>query len=183
MGPPGGDVRALVADPSDSSVLYMGTTDGHIFGSRDGGAHWQILGRAGPRLDAVVTSIIVDPRDSLMLYASTWTRESSGEGGGVFRSSDGGRTWQAVLTGRAVRALAQAPSKPDILVAGALDGVYRSRDAGSTWTRISPASSEELRNFDSLAIDPRSSANAYAGTDLGVFRSTDRGATWTAICV
>lgn len=181
MGPPGGDVRALVADPGDSRVLYMGTTDGHIFGSRDGGAHWQILGRAGPRLDAVVTSIVVDPRDPLRLYAGTWTRESSGEGGGVFRSTDGGRTWQAALVGHAVRALAQAASKPDILVAGALDGIYRSRDGGDTWRRISPASNEELRNFDSVAIDPRYPEVIYAGTFHLPWKTTDGGDHWAPI--
>jgi photosystem II stability/assembly factor-like uncharacterized protein len=181
MGPPGGDVRALAADPRDSRVLYMGTTDGHVFGSRDGGGHWHILGRAGPRLDAVVTSIIVDPRNSLTLFASTWTRESAGEGGGVFRSRDGGRTWQVALTGHAVRALAQAPSNPDVLVAGALDGLYRSRDSGNNWERITPESDEELRNFDSLAIDPHHPEVIYAGTFHLPWKTPDGGSTWIPI--
>ena len=50
------------------------------------------------------------------------------------------------------------------LVAGTLEGVFRSRDSGLRWQRISPAGHEELRNFDSLAIDPRDPGIIYAGT-------------------
>ena len=78
MGPPGGDVRSLGADQNDSRHIYLGTSDGHIFGSRDAGEHWQILGRAGPHLDAVVTAILVDPRDARVLHASTWTQDQIG---------------------------------------------------------------------------------------------------------
>src|SRR5580692_8327458 len=73
LGPPGGDVRALVADPSRPGRLFLGAADGHIFGSEDSGAHWTLLGRVSARHDAVVTSIIVDPRGGNVLFASAWT--------------------------------------------------------------------------------------------------------------
>ncbi len=182
MGPPGGDVRALAVDPSDPLTLYLGTTDGHIFGSHDGGDRWKILGRAGSRLDAVVTVILVDPRVPTRLYSGTWTRGAGEEGGGVFQSIDGGQTWQpAGLQGHAVRALAQAPSNPQILVAGTLDGVYRSADAGKNWRRISPKGDEELRNLDSLAIDPRHPATIYVGTFHLPWKTIDGGRHWKPI--
>src|SRR5579862_782811 len=59
IGPPGGDVRALTQDAQNPSQLYLGTTDGHIFGSQDAGEHWSLLGRTGLRSDSVVTSILV----------------------------------------------------------------------------------------------------------------------------
>ncbi len=181
MGPPGGDVRSLGADPADSRHIYLGTSDGHIFGSRDAGEHWQILGRAGPRLDAVVTAILVDPRDARVLYAATWTQDPAA-GGGAFRSSDGGYTWQpAGLSGQEVRALAQAPSNPDILVAGTLEGVYRTRDAGKRWERISPEGHEEIRNLDSVATDPRNPDIIYVGTFHLPWKTTDGGRRWTPI--
>lgn len=182
MGPAGGDVRALASDTAHPEALYLGTTDGAIFTSRDAGVNWEPLGVAGENQNAVVTAILVDPRNSTRLYAATWTREVSSEGGGVFLSSDGGATWRdSGLAGHAVRALAQAASDPAVLVAGALDGVFLSRDSGETWRRISPAGDAELHNFDSLAIDPRDPLVIYAGTFHLPWKTTDGGAHWTAI--
>ena len=182
MGPAGGDVRALASDPARRDVLYMGTTDGAIFVSRDGGADWEQAGAAGENQNTVVTAIIVDPRDSARLYAATWTREIAGEGGGVFLSTDGGVTWHdSGLAGHAVRALAQAASDPAVLVAGALDGVFLSRDSGESWRRVTPAGDAELRNFDSLAIDSRDPLTIYAGTFHLPWKTTDGGKHWSPI--
>jgi photosystem II stability/assembly factor-like uncharacterized protein len=181
MGPPGGDVRALAADPRDPSRLYLGTTDGHIFGSRNGGESWELLGRAGPRLDGVITAILVDPRFSKRLYASLWTLEASA-GGGIYRSDDGGKSWQSFgLEGQAVRTLAQAESDPNMIVAGTLEGIFRTRDGGKSWERISPEGHEEIRNLDSIAIDPRDPRTIYAGTFHLPWKTTDGGRTWRPI--
>ncbi len=183
----GGDVRALALDPHHSNILYLGTTDGHIFGSIDAGVTWKLLGLAGANSNAVVTNLIVDPRivDSqkrARIYASTWTRETAGEGGGVFISDDGGMTWrESGLHGHAVRALAQAQANPDELVAGALDGVFISRDGGTSWNRVTPAGDTELRNFDSLAIDPGDADIIYAGTFHLPWKTIDGGKHWAAI--
>jgi photosystem II stability/assembly factor-like uncharacterized protein len=178
LGPPGGDVRALAPDPSRPGRVFLGTADGHVFASEDSGTHWELLGRAGARLDAVITAIVVDPQDGNVLFASSWALDA-GAGGGVFRTDDGGRTWrEAGLAGEAVRALAMAPSDPNLLVAGTLDGVYRSRDAGKTWERISPEHHPELRNLDSVAIDPRDPETIYAGTFHLPWKTTDGGRTW-----
>ena len=64
VGPPGGTVISLEADPHDSNKLYLGTSDGHVFNSTDEGAHWQLLSRIGTGQDDVITHILVDPRDS-----------------------------------------------------------------------------------------------------------------------
>jgi len=171
----------LATDASRPGQIFLGTADGHIFGSRDAGAHWLLLGRASARQDAVITAIIVDPRNSNVLFASAWTRDSSA-GGGVFRSADGGHTWnEAGLAGQAVRALAIAATDPDVLIAGTLDGVYRSRDASKSWERISPEHDEELRNLDSLAVDSRDPRTIYAGTFHLPWKTTDGGRTWRSI--
>ncbi|HET6144775.1 MAG TPA: hypothetical protein VFE02_14790 [Candidatus Acidoferrales bacterium] len=181
LGPPGGDARVLATDPSRPERVFLGTADGHIFGSQDSGGHWTLLGRASSRSDAVITAIVVDPRDGNILFASSWTRNSP-TGGGIFRSVDGGRMWSlAGLAGEAVRALIVAPSDPTVLIAGTLTGVYRSNDDGSSWRRISPENHMELRNLDSLAVDPGDPQIIYAGTFHLPWKTTDGGRTWSPI--
>ena len=171
---------SLAADPHNPRRLYLGTSDGHVFGSRDGGEYWQLLGRTGNRQDSVVTAILVDPRDSRVLFAATWTLEPGG--GGVFRSEDQGGTWQAAgLLGQSVRALARAPSQPNTLVAGTLDGIYRSDDGAKTWKHISPAGDAEIRNLDSVAIDPHDPQTIYVGTFHLPWKTTDGGRRWFPI--
>ncbi len=181
MGPPGGDVISLIQAPSSPARLYLGTVDGHIFSSSDEGRRWELVGRPGGRADLVVQSLAVDPRDPRVLYAAGWTLDPAA-GGGVFRSADGGVSWQAAgLAGHAVRAIALAPSAPDTIVAGALDGVYRSRDAGRNWERISPEAHEDLHDLDSVAVDPRHPEVIYVGTSHLPWKTTDGGLHWASI--
>jgi photosystem II stability/assembly factor-like uncharacterized protein len=180
VGPPGGTVISLQADPKDPNKIYLGTSDGHVFFSSDEGEHWGLLSRIGSGQDDVVTHILVDPRDSKRLYASTWTLYSGG--GGVYRSDDSGRSWKLIGLGKeTVRALAQAPTNPKLFVAGSLTGVYRSTDDGNTWERITPTGHEDLRNFDSLAFDPKDPNIIYAGTYHLPWKTTDGGKNWTNI--
>src|SRR5882757_7610819 len=180
VGPPGGDVQSLAAVPGSTRTLFLGTSDGHIFGSQDSGEHWQQLGRIGANHDDVIMSIVVDARSADTLYATSWTLSS--HGGGVYRSTDAGRNWQLIgLDGHMVRALAAAPSNPNILVAGAIDGVYRSVDTGQNWTRISTENHSDLRNFDSIAIDPHDPNTIYAGTYHLPWKTMDGGKIWSPI--
>ena len=102
--PKEGKPEKIAADPARPNRIFLGTADGHILGSEDSGAHWTLLGRASSPLDAVITAIVVDPRDGNTLFTSSWTRDAAA-GGGVYRSVDGGRTWSAAgLAGQALRA-------------------------------------------------------------------------------
>jgi len=180
VGPAGGTVISLEADPHDVNRIYLGTSDGHVFSSSDGGQHWNLLSRIGSGQDDVITHIVVDPRDSKRLYASTWTLYSGG--GGVYRSDDSGRNWRLIgLAKETVRALAQSPTNPKLFVAGSLTGVYRSNDDGNNWERITPANHDDLRNFDSLAFDPNDAKTIYAGTYHLPWKTTDGGKNWTSI--
>src|ERR1700724_3174376 len=180
VGPPGGTVISLGADPHDASKLYLGTSDGHVFASSDEGAHWQLLSRIGAGQDDVITDIIVDSRVSKRLFASTWTLYTGG--GGVYRSNDSGRTWQLVGLGHeTVRALAQSPTHPKTWLAGSLTGVYRSTDEGANWERITPAKHDEIKNFCLVSFDPRDDNVIYAGTYHLPWKTTDGGKNWSPI--
>jgi len=179
LGPQGGMVLSLAAD--SGGVLYLGTSDGHVFASQDRGAHWTLRGRVGVRTDAVVAQFAVSSGKAGRIFAAVWFRDPTA-GGGVFRSEDGGATWQSSgLQGEAVRALEFAPSQPELLVAGTRSGVFRSPDAGGTWERISPLDDSELRNVDSVAVDPAEPRMIYAGTYHLPWKTTDGGKTWKAI--
>src|SRR5678816_3738720 len=87
-GPQGGDVRALVVDPNNPDRFYFGTLDGQIYTSADGGKQWQLLYNFGkPRL--FIDNIIVDPRNSRMLYVGAHRHK---EAGGFYKSIDDGAT-------------------------------------------------------------------------------------------
>src|SRR5271167_4564958 len=177
VGPAGGTVISLEADPHDVKKLYLGTSDGHVFSSVDEGGHWQLLSRIGVGQDDVVTHILVDSRNPNRLYASTWTLYSGG--GGVYRSDDAGHTWNIIgLAHETVRALAQSPTDPKLLLAGSLTGVYISHDEGASWTRITPEGHPDLNRFDSVAFDPKSNDIIYAGTYHLPWKTSNGGKDW-----
>jgi photosystem II stability/assembly factor-like uncharacterized protein len=179
VGPTGGDVRALAADPRDPSVIFLGTADGILYRSEDAGQRWRRLDPGFPLRGRSLDNIVVDARGRVLV--GYW--EVAGEGGGVARSLDGGRTF-AVLSGvdgESVRALDIVPSQPDTLVAGAIGGVFRSDDGGETWRRISPRDDTELRNVESVAIDPANPSVIYVGTWHLPWKTVDAGRSWRPI--
>jgi len=143
FGPDGGSARAIAADPQDHAHLYLGTGNGWVYESRDGGRSWKRLARMDNRDDLVIKKILVDPTDSKHLVTAAYALGDHPDGG-LFISSDGGVTWasQPEMRGQSIRALAAAPSDAKILVAGTLEGIFRSLDGGAHWARISPAGSK-----------------------------------------
>src|ERR1041384_1941650 len=122
-GPTGGDVRGLVVDPNDADRFYVGTLDGQIYTSTDGAHNWRLLVNFNrPRL--FVDHIIVDPRDSKVLYVATHRHKDSG---GFFKSRDGGLTWRDApeLRNEAVHSMTQSESNPNILLCGTINGIFR----------------------------------------------------------
>jgi photosystem II stability/assembly factor-like uncharacterized protein len=182
IGPFGGDARSLAADPHDFSRLFAGTSNSQIYFSSDGGHHWQRLSELAPRHDLVIGRLFVDPTDSNTLYAGAYTT-GNGEGGGVFVSTSAGASWKEMpdMGGQSVRALVMAPGDPRMLVAGTLEGVFRSTDAGDHWKRISPEFHQEIRNIESLSVDPLDHNAIYAGTWHLPWKTNDGGATWFSI--
>jgi photosystem II stability/assembly factor-like uncharacterized protein len=132
-----GTLYAVIARRSeDGSIGTSG--DGALYKSTDGAEHWEPVklpeGTNGPN------GLATDPRDAKRLYLAAWAKATGqhGDGGGIFLSEDGGKTWKQVLEkDRHIYDITVDPSNPDILYAAGFESsAWRSADRGVTWTRI-----------------------------------------------
>jgi photosystem II stability/assembly factor-like uncharacterized protein len=130
-------VNALAVDPTNSDVVYAGTTNG-LYKSTDQAEHWRKV--VGSIQHAYVSAIQLDPTKPSTLYLATSDR--------VQKSEDGGDTWQPKTDGleaASIRSLQLSPMNPQTLYVGTNGGgLYRSTDAGESWSRLPfvPASSD-----------------------------------------
>lgn len=170
----GADVRALIADPQDPDLLFLGTSGGEIYMSTDGATTWTNPRNGVPFPGYVVDNLVIDRNGRL--WAASWGLW----GGGVIAvSEDRGRTWERRDTGledESIRAIAIDPNDADFVVVGGLTGVFRSTDGGGTWSKIS-----DQENVESLALDPRTHDRMYVGTWRQGWRTDDGGTTWKHI--
>ncbi|UCH91145.1 MAG: hypothetical protein JSU60_00005, partial [Nitrospirota bacterium] len=116
-------------DPTNSDVVYAGTTKG-LYKSMDQGEHWAKI--EGTIQDSYVSAIQLDPSQPSTLYLATSDR--------VQKSEDSGATWQPKINGldaTSIRSLQISPSDPTVLYVGTNGGgLYRSGDAGESWKRL-----------------------------------------------
>ena len=182
----GGRVRSLAFDPRNPVRLLAGTASGGLWISNDGGTTWSANNDFMPNLSA--TAIVFDPVNPATVYLGTGEASAGLVGVGVFKSADGGNTWQylaatnpdANADWRFVNRLAVDPAQPAIVLAGVTNfdltsgAIYRSTDGGASWSRVA-----DMKGLD-VRFDPNNTANAVAGLDDGTIAySTDAGATWT----
>jgi ligand-binding sensor domain-containing protein len=167
-GPPFGVAAELATAPSDPEIVYLGTTDGRLFRSGDGGQSW-----TGASVDSLrpVIDIVVDPDDSEVVFVALgWARGANDEHASL-RSDDGGQTWQPVAEDRHV--LAVAPSAPRILYSESA----RSDDGGLTWVV-----GDWPGRFADITIDPRDPNRVFAFVSTRrLYRSDDGGLSWVLV--
>jgi photosystem II stability/assembly factor-like uncharacterized protein len=179
LGPDGGDVRSLSYDPQNPDHIFLGTNTGTLFASQDGGHTWARFAHLGSGDDNVLDHIAIDPQNPKRMFVAAWSVENQ-QSGDLYRSSDSGKTWEVVpgMHGKSIRAMAIAASDHKTIVTGALDGVYRSRDGGDSWQKISTSSQNEIKNIESIAVDPKNPDIVYAGTWHLAWKTDDAGANW-----
>jgi photosystem II stability/assembly factor-like uncharacterized protein len=179
-------VLYLTRHPSQSDVLYAGTYNG-VSRSTDGGETWQLWNEGIP-LEHWVYHIAFDPGDADVMYAVTRNGSNRGHGeegnhGGVFKSTDGGETWTAVMNGldpgQEYFAILVDPNDPQVLYLETQhEGVLRSEDRGASWSPINEGLVEVQTGAwgsagavtASMRMDSRGSI-IYLGTNAdGVYR-------------
>ena len=201
---------AITIDPGDSNVIWLGTGENTsqrsvgwgdgVYKSLDGGESWTHMGLT---TSEHIGNIVVDPRDSDVVYVAAmgglW---SAGGDRGLFKTEDGGETWEAILEVSEHTGIADVhldPRDPDVLYAvsfqrrrhvgilvagGPESAIWKSTDAGTTWRRINRG----LPNGDlgriALAVSPIDPDVVYALVAAaedrsGFYRSGNRGEQWT----
>ena len=198
-------IGRVIVDPKNPDIVFVAAL-GHAYGpspdrgvyrSRDGGATWQKVLFKNDSVGAI--DLALDPTSSQVVYATLWaTRRppwyvyapSNGPGGGVFKSTDGGTTWQPLTTGlptegvgRIGIAVAPTNARRVYAIVDAKDGgLYRSDDAGTSWSKISGETRIWGRGwyFGKVVVDPKNPDIVYV-SNTSLYRSTDAGRSWTPI--
>jgi photosystem II stability/assembly factor-like uncharacterized protein len=215
-GQPTGSIGALAVAPSNPDIIYVGSGEGlrrpdlstgdGIYKSTDAGKTWQHLGlRDGQQ----ITNILVDPQDPHRVFVAVLGHPyGPNSERGVFRSTDGGETWQKILykdedTG--ATDLAFDPQNPQILytdmwssrrppwttgspLEGHTGGLFKSTDGGETWNPLSkglPTNAQGLGRIG-FGISPSNPNRIYALVDAapevgGLYRSDDSGESWQRV--
>jgi photosystem II stability/assembly factor-like uncharacterized protein len=201
----GQQIPQIAVDPHDANRLYVAVL-GHpygpneergIFRSTDGGQTFQKVLYKDENTGG--SDVQIDPAHPDTVYACLWeAREGAWENGafagisgGIFKSTDGGTTWNQLKGGlpEVVQAnLAIAPSNPNRIYATAASlrgvGIYRSEDAGGTWTKITddPRPAGRIGGGDLAVpkVDPKNPDVVYITSTVS-WKSTDGGKTWNAL--
>jgi len=207
---PIGSIGAIALAPSNPRVMYVGTGEADmrsdiaqgdgVYKSTDGGKTWT---HVGLRDTQQVGRILVDPRDPERVFVAALGHPyAANPERGLFRSTDGGRTWQKVLYKDADTGaidVAFRPGDPTVMYAalwqtrrppwnvyppsnGPGSGLFKSTDGGTTWTPIVGRGFPVRPGRIGLGLAPRRPDRIYAMVDApegGLYRSDDAGATWT----
>jgi photosystem II stability/assembly factor-like uncharacterized protein len=193
-GPPhglyGGRITSLAIDPGKPAILYAATPVAGVFKSTDGARSWRPTGNGLERV-GFASTLAVDPHNPGTVYLGG-TRVWEGTAGGVFKTTDGGRSWRSTGLGvaRAVSVIAIDPHRPDTVYAGTgfyerRAGVLKSTNGGRSWVLMTDDFGSDgfpAQAVRALVVDPHRRATIYAATfPGGVFKSTDGGRTWRAV--
>jgi len=184
-----GRVTSIVVDPVSTNTIYIGTAQGGVWKTTDGGLSW--LPKTDNEVSLAIGSLVMDPGNHLVLYAGTGEGNFSGDsyyGNGILKSTDGGNTWmtlaQPTFTGTRFSRIAVTPGTSSRLFAATGNGLYRSTDSGATWTKMTGGTLPTLNATD-VCIDPTTPTTVYASFwSGGIFKSTNASAatpTWTKL--
>jgi len=204
-------VGAITVAPSDPNVIYVGTGESQMredltygtgmYRSTDGGNTWQALGL---KATEQIADVVVDPRDPDHVYVAAMGHAfGPNPERGVFRSKDGGKSWQKVLflnDSTGAIDLTMDPSNPRIIIAamwkfqrtpwsmnagGGRSGLWKTIDGGDTWREITfnPGIPAKPLGKIGVAISPANPRRVFASIEApdsagGIFRSDDGGDTW-----
>ncbi len=197
-------IGALIVNPENPDIAFVAAL-GHVFGpndergvfrTTDGGKTWQKV--LGKDKDTGAIDVVFDPHNPNTLYAALWQMRrqpwffsSGGAGSGLYRSTDGGNTWQELkgnglpegILGRIGLTVSGGDSNRIFAIIEAKEGgIFRSDDGGNNWTKVN----DDLRfrqrawYFSKIYADPKAPDTVYV-LNTGAFRSVDGGKNFTLL--
>ena len=199
----------ITLDPKNPGVVWVGTGENNsqrsvgygdgVYRSDDGGKSWKNLGL---KSSEHIGKIVIDPRNSDVVYvAAQGPLWNAGGERGLYKTSDGGKTWQRVLhisDNTGITDVVLDPRNPDVLIAAAYQrrrhvwtlinggpesGLHKSTDGGKSWRKLQSGLPGEHLGRIGLAVAPTNPDTVYAVVESidkkgGIFRSSDSGETW-----
>lgn len=203
-------VGSIMIDPNNPHVVWLGTGENThqralgygngVYKSEDGGKSWKNMGLKDSRQ---IGKILIDPRNSNVVYVaaegSVW-----GPGGerGLYKTTDGGNTWEKVLEiseNTGINHITMDPRDPDVIYAmseqrrrhfftkiggGPETGIHKTTDGGKTWQKLTNGLPSGHVGGGCIEVSPVNPDYVYLIIEAaegkgGFFRSTDRGASWS----
>ena len=178
---PGAEVKALVVDPSAPDAFWLGTAQGGLYRSTDGGRSWAPPSPGALFPGYIVTALAPDPVRPKILWVGL---TGLVRGGRLLVTEDGGATFTSVRRWEdraGARAVAVAVfDERRLVVAGGDAGLEISEDGGTTW-RLSTPPLDPGSGVSQVSFHPGRPGLLFAGTFRHPFRSADLGRTWTRI--
>jgi photosystem II stability/assembly factor-like uncharacterized protein len=180
----------MIADPGDPDTAYAisrypydGSGPNIVWKTDDGGASWRRLPYplAGPAAETQLNAmdLAVDPTDSQTLFLATdGANADQPDWIGLFRSRDGGETWENLLPG-IFDELAVHPGAPGWVLVRSIFGIYRSTDHGDHWDKVLDRDGDHYPNW--LAVAPSDPQIVYTLLGSELYRSDDGGLTWRSL--
>ena len=176
-----GRVNTVHVDPSNSNIVYLGSPAGGIWKSTDNGSTWAPLTDELPQIG--VSGIAVDYSNSNTIYIATGDKDAGDSYSvGVYKSTDGGLTWNATGTmggSNPSRAgdLIIHPTNNQILWCATNNGIYKTTNGGTSWSSVQTGDFSQ----GNIRLKPGDPSTVYAVTSNAFYRSTDTGTTFTQV--
>jgi photosystem II stability/assembly factor-like uncharacterized protein len=198
-----GRITAIVIDPVNPNIIYLGTAQGGIWKTIDSGRNWAAKSDYAPSLS--IGALVMDPMNPSILYAGTGEGNIAIEilgghhpesyyGCGILKTTDGGEKWTLLggedneFIGASFFRLAINPLNSSTIFAASSGGLYRSTDNGEHWSQLSINLSEDIESIipaTDIVINPLDPDVVYAGfRSKGIYKTTNANAdnpAWTKL--
>jgi photosystem II stability/assembly factor-like uncharacterized protein len=202
-------IGCVTIDPNNSNVVWVGTGENNnqrsvaygdgVYKSEDGGKSWKNMGLKNSEHTGM---IVVDPTNSEVVYVAAYgPLWSAGGDRGIYKTTDGGKTWKNILSvseHTGCNEIHMDPRNNNVLYAtahqrrrqgftyisgGPESGIYKSTDAGATWNKINKGLPDTDLGRIGMGVSPVNPDVLYCMVEAsdkkgGTYRSTDRGASW-----